>query len=470
MLEDKLGIEVSTEPDRRFIKVYGHTLDKYEPFRDAKTLYKKVGIFKNALELLQGDFNQIEEALKQRKSQRPKTEFDITLASVRGFELSDDVSEHADLSKQMGLCYSVRLNKAIYSITGRNSYNLLKQINALMYKVFVKPIPKQILLDHCFGKGGKLQSARVNLVLSRLQLLQQAYDDNNRHISPILLYTGKTAHDLRQNFGKGAWKSICSNSFSRNKRIAQILDNRVRRGVQYQDDWKRVILAANHLPTTLVSSRLIGFRDDGLYDGAKWCGIHLKGKYKDVRLIDSYAQKYADTLRMMRQLALAEDELEKVIKWSPRRLTEEHDNFSRRVLMKDYSDEPFAWIDSLGIGDFHYNGYDVIILKSPLSMKMEGESMSHCVGAYSSQVAQGSYITFSVMKDGERSSTIGLYRSIEEITIGVDDIESKFQSTPEKKMFVKYGFSQQYGRFNRPVKDPVESEIPSFILGVLNNA
>ena len=51
MLEDKLGIEVSTEPDRRFIKVYGHTLDKYEPFRDAKTLYKKVGIFKNAIEV-----------------------------------------------------------------------------------------------------------------------------------------------------------------------------------------------------------------------------------------------------------------------------------------------------------------------------------------------------------------------------------------------------------------------------------
>ena len=154
MLEDKLGIEVSTEPDRRFIKVYGHTLDKYESFRDAKTLYKRVGIFKNALKLLQGDFNQIEEALKQRKSQRPKTEFDIALVSVRGFDLWDDVSEHADLSKQMGLCYSVKLNKAIYSITGRNSYNLLKQINALMYKVFVTPIPKQILLDHCFGMGG----------------------------------------------------------------------------------------------------------------------------------------------------------------------------------------------------------------------------------------------------------------------------------------------------------------------------
>ena len=469
MIEDKLGIEISTEPERRFIKINGYTLDKYEPFRDSKSLYKKVGIFQSALDLLRGDFSKIEEALKQRKAQKPKTLTDIALESIRDFELTDDVSSHADLSKEMGLCYSVKLNKAIYSITGRNSYNLLKQINALMHKVFIKPIPRQILLDHCFGGRGKLQPARVNLVLSRLQLLQQAYDDNNRHISPILLYTGKPAHELKQEFGKGPWKSICSNSFSRNKKIAQILDNRVRRDIQDQSEWKKIILAADQLPSSLIRPRLIAFRDEGFQAGAKWCGIHLRGKYKDVRLIDSYAQKYVDTLRMITQLALPESELKKVIKWSPRRLTEEHDALSRRVLMRAYSDDPFTWIDDLGIGDFHYSGYDVVVLKSPLSMKLEGENMGHCVGSYADHVAQGLYITFSVLKNGIRSSTIGLYRTIEEVTIWEDALINKFQSTPVKKTVVKYTFGQQYGKFNRPVQDPVESEISSFILGVINN-
>ena len=68
----------------------------------------------------------------------------------------------------------------------------------------------------------------------------------------------------------------------------------------------------------------------------------------------------------------------------------------------------------------------------------EGENMRHCVGGYASLCAQGTYVVYSLHKDGQRT------------TLGI----SRHKTTYEKANHAfNYILNKHYGKFNGQVKD-----------------
>jgi hypothetical protein len=134
-----------------------------------------------------------------------------------------------------------------------------------------------------------------------------------------------------------------------------------------------------------------------------------------------------------------------MLAWSVKRLKTEHEAYIKRSFLEKYSDRPFDWADKLNIGQFSYKGFEVTPLLSELEIGVEGQSMQHCVGMYAISSAKQKYLVFSVKKDGERYSTIGIR------TTAVDD---KLQ----------VAFDQHYMKYNQQVQDEIANEIPSFII------
>jgi hypothetical protein len=219
---------------------------------------------------------------------------------------------------------------------------------------------------------------------------------------------------------------------------------------------KEALQALNSLPSALIRPYNLGLSE---FSGLTWVKDNLKGKWSKRKEVQDSLNLFHDTVRMLKQL---ERDPATALKWSARRLKEEHDNISRELLMKSHSDKRFSWLDTLPIGNFCYGEFEVQILDNALAMKMEGQAMSHCVGSYADEVKRGTYLTFSVLKKGERSSTIGLSRRT--TTMIVDELNGKGETSET----ITYHFSQQYGRFNRSLTDTVEQEILGFILETLS--
>lgn len=81
----------------------------------------------------------------------------------------------------------------------------------------------------------------------------------------------------------------------------------------------------------------------------------------------------------------------------------------------------------------------------------EGDAMSHCVASYLGSVRSGDYLVYSIKKNGERSSTLGVI------------VKGRQQGKSHS-----FTLNQQYGRFNAGVKDVDEAVLGESIVDFLN--
>jgi hypothetical protein len=379
--------------------------------------------------------------------------------------------------------YKKLYNEAIFKKTHVPQQLFIKLMNGKMFEAFVKPIPVEIKKRLCHGKGGKLSTDKVNNVIRVLPLLVQADADKQYNLLPLIMLFGKSPKEIKEHLGKGLWKRLCANTFSRNKAICDYARGVTRdpyRAFNFNDDIEALLRESTNVPTTLL-------RYDHPVYTLQWLGNSSKGKWKDSIEIKRRADLFRDTLRMKLPFGAPIKDVEKLelkmVKWSYRRLFEEHEIETHKAHAAKYSDKEYFWTKYVPIGQFMYDGYLVTPLFNSRAIGMEGHTMHHCVGSYAQLSERGDYLVFSVTKDGIPHSTIGMYMNMEftkapeypmlgplELYNSSIDVAKLEVKIIDKLVHLSVHFQQMYGMYNSKIdeNDPAK-QLPTFIENILNN-
>jgi hypothetical protein len=298
----------------------------------------------------------------------------------------------------------------------------------LAYKKFVVPYKKYLAkVDY---SPGKIKAQSLSSIRKNLGVVEQVYNDGLHNILPIVARTGKTPSELKAEL-KGKWKVIAKNSNNKNRYLAKFPE-------QFYGD-------VCDLPTTVLKNRSLHYQV--VPDELRYIAMHYKGSWSNKKVVSDAGHLFRDTKRMADQLGLHVD-----VRWTPRRMKEEHDKMFSELNARRYPKTQFESTKNILVKEFNAGEYSAHLLESAFDIAEEGNSMGHCVAGYSGSVRDGEYLVYSVRKGGERSSTLGIH-------IG----EWGKDKTPY------YMFNQHYAKYNRRVTDETEASIPQKILDLLNN-
>lgn len=315
-------------------------------------------------------------------------------------------------------------NKAASQMFGRAPTKMYKHFKALEYKKFV--VPYRHLLVKTSFRPGRIDLDALHKIRACKEAMQEVYDDGLFHLLPVVAYSCKSPKELKKDM-KGAWKVIANNSANKNRVLAKNF-----RPDQFADYCK--------FPTTLL-------KNTHQFDvpTMQHLTAYYKGEWSNKNRIYEVSRLVRDTKTMASQLRRAFDPL-----WSPRRMKEEHDQMSKDINALRYPKTVFPWVSNVNPKTLQLGEYTATMLDNAFAIAEEGSCMSHCVGSYANYSAQGSYLVYSITKNSERSSTVGLY---------VEKRDNK----------LRFSFNQHYGKYNAYVKDEIEKSIPDELIKLLNN-
>lgn len=320
-------------------------------------------------------------------------------------------------------------NKEIADMLGCSRSVLYKHFNKLQAKAFIAPIYDVLKKVSKYQGGQRWDGNIIRKVNESKDILLQTYEDKLYNILPIIALTGKSPKELKQEY-KGVWKIISKNSLNKNKAL-------VKAGSKYHAN----ISSLAHLPTTILEK----FSNNNAVV-MEYIANNFKGQWNKPLANETRIAK--DAVYLAEQLGVTVDP-----KWTPRRMKEEHDKMSQNITAKKYSKDVFDSVKDVSIKAFEHEGYVATLLDNAFAIAEEGNAMGHCVAGYSGSVARGAYLVYSVMKDGERSSTIGINRRAISLA---------------KKEYGQWYLEQQYGKYNTSVKDEEERKLAEIIVGMLN--
>lgn len=299
---------------------------------------------------------------------------------------------------------------------------MYKIFRKLQYKVYVVPYLEYVNKIG-FKKSG-VDVCMLEKIIENKEILDQVKEDGLLNIIPFICHRSKNPAELKTMYGKH-WKKIANNSLHRNKYLSLF-------GVKAGE--------YTELPTTLLKHKRLCTHHS--VELIKHLTLHYKGKWKDIEKNYAVIHLFDDTEKLA-------DTLGKVVNpaWSPRRLKEEHDKLAKEVNAKKYSKDVFKSLEDVQVKELqHKSGISAVLLDNAFDIADEGTCMNHCVGLYTSDVARGTYLVYSVRDmQGSRLSTLGI-RIIEG----------------------KYVFNQHYGKCNSVVTDVEQIAVVESILVELN--
>lgn len=373
----------------------------------------------------------------------------------KGSDIFHDFIEH----KSIGI---VAFNKEITDLIGGSSVSLHRWYKKLYKKQYMVPFSHMI---GYFYYGSKHTFSRIKLAKAYeyKDIVLQAHKDKLYNIIPLVIEFCMSPQELRQKFGKGVWKKLCSNTTTRNKHLAYFGDN---------------IPDVIDIPSTLLQvinkefgpNRAVR-QDNVLAAYLKHLSIHDKGHWGDRPRVVARYGPFRDTRRMAMNVGAAFNP-----EWSPRRLIEEHDRLAgeeRAALRRrdaEFNNKPFEFTENWP-ETFSFCGYTAHRMDKPLDLIDEGEAQRHCVAGYGRAVARGEYLVYSIRKNGKRSSTLGLTVQTDapwpaavrpEILVNQIVVEKRIQATG-------VSFQQHYLKFDKPVTDPAEVDFSYVIVEALND-
>lgn len=365
--------------------------------------------------------------------------------SKRHIELMDewrnDPKTDRNNHKAYTAAYAKLYNRAVFEETHVNQSQFIKLFNGKMYEAFIKPIPEQLFTKFCFGSYGKPSMQKVNEMNGCLHIILEAQSDNNTHLIPLIMKFQKSPQELRRMFGKGVWKRICKNTVSRNAAIAEWLFKRMAYNRDFDESVVDKMKNILDVPTTLLAYS---------YPSVvlRYLAKHKRGEWSKKNKLRPVVDLLGDTIQMANLYGYATPD---ILKWSERRLREEHERFTKIAYARKYSDVEFDWASKLPFGEFCFGEYTVHPLLNAMDIGQEGLNMHHCVGSYVLQSQYGTYLVLSVRKGGERYSTIGMYMAISK----QDEFTLQFQ--------------QQYMQYNQALPmDDKARDIPDFICSLVS--
>jgi len=319
--------------------------------------------------------------------------------------------------------------KAFNEKYGITPSSFKKVHNTLIRKLWVSPIERHAL-RYAFTHGGKLKKNVINQIWEMKDEISQCEKDGLDNIIPLVLFLKKSPQELKKMFGKGVWKKLTKNSMTRNLYIAKIVATEPSSDIN-------LLLSVKSKHLKLGTGTIFAYTWSNIN---KWL---IRNNLYNSKGNPSWGARnmYLDTRNMAAQLGVPFNE-----KWSLEKMQEKHDEYQEKINARKYDKEPFSYLIKFKTKEYVYKEFTATLLHSPYEIHQEGTAMKHCVGSYAGSVGSGDYLVYSITKDGERSSTLG---------ISVIDGE--------------YKFHQHYKHCNKHVKDEDEIMLADSLVESLNS-
>lgn len=325
----------------------------------------------------------------------------------------DEFRTITDLNnKNLTITLPFRADRAKYYTyyVGIRPVKFLEMYNACMMKAFIPQDLRKEAESFCRERLGRFNSVTTGILINNSDFFRQMKSDGLSHMIPFFLKT--TCRGLqkpmsvslfRKEVGKGVWKSLLKNSPSRNKLIAHNIHNRHYDGWHYNTDYKTIISHLNKLPSGMIPRNTLQEVPE-LESVPLFRRMRILGDRTKQSNIGRYI---SDSKRMTEQLG------RKMPKgnssWNFDQWESYHEKVTELVNLKKYSKDKLQWLKPYST-QFRSENYTAIILDNAFDIKMEGETMRHCVASYSGQVAAGKYLVIGLRNiKGGRYSTLGLY-------------------------------------------------------------
>ena len=292
------------------------------------------------------------------------------------------------------------------------------------------------------GMSFKLNMDKLHKVWKYRDLLMQTLKDGNEHLLPVVFEFNQDTHALKKRFGKSLWKKVCKNSFTRNKLLVD-----TSRSCMAEVTFEQYVQL--DIPSTLLKV------SGNAWQGKAWAKNAYKGRY--AKTLTQRLNYFSDVMNF-KNYEYGSKEFKDALNWSHRRLLEEHEDMVRQQRTARYSSEEFKYMALMDKGlcshfkrEDNDDLWEAVLLRSEMEVGQEGYYMNHCVGGYAKACTLGRYLVYSIRKNGERYSTLG---------IEVGRIASSLPT---------YKFQQHYMYNNHSVpKESIARELQNTILTDLN--
>lgn len=335
------------------------------------------------------------------------------------------------------------MDKRLGDEFGCSISTLYKHFNKLQKKAFIVPVYHLYKYVNDFNGFRKFANSNTLMHLNKnKEILDPIYKDGLYNLLPVANKLGASPQELKKAFGSN-WKTIANNSCNKNKLLAKHLY-----WINYPKDEPRLQTYCKELVKLNIPTTVLKHYGGTASKCLQFITENFKGQWNKTDKMRDWIHIVSDTDRLARQLGQPFN-----IKWSPRRMKEEHDRMARELNARKYSPDSFEWTKELP-HRIEHEGFVATLLDSRLLIVEEGTAMGHCVASYADYSAEGDYLVYSVTKDGERSSTIGIHKR------GTYD-KDKVKNDP-------WVVQQHYGRFNASLKDEAEKEIGKLVIEALN--
>lgn len=326
------------------------------------------------------------------------------------------------------------------------------------------------------SRRGRIILGRFKSVAAMAEVLDEAVYDGNKHLTPFIAFHKETLPEIRSRYGKGLWKKLCKNSYSRNLAIIRMMEKLSYRDYNPDDDnsVRKLVSELNEIPSTALNLR----HNRGDLDAAKcivWAKKHLNRPYgqktegrisiqgvenKEFTFISVF-----DACIMARQYGLFFS-----FDWSLRRMKDEHDRIDieakriSRERTERYAAEAALRKEKWAIDvvkaqsvdlaqiypqvEWELDGVTAKLLTTYDQVQKEGDEMHHCVWSYAKDAMSGCYVVVHLSGDGEES------------TLGV--------SMREDGGVLKFSEQQHYREYNQIVKSEIHKNLAKSVIESLN--
>jgi hypothetical protein len=313
-----------------------------------------------------------------------------------------------------------------------------------------------------------VNSYLLESIWERKHLLDQTEEDDLKVIQPLVFALNLSPQELKAGFGKGLWKRLCAESYTRNRYIGRLLSSGIGRRIAgtKQPRLERASEAVQIMLSMPSKYLKRGLKAPLKIDkvGEMYCRLERAGEVQ--RLNSTLADRdvvvnpagpcpldiIIDTRRMC--FSLGE---EFNYSWSMKKVREKHEEYSRRKDQERFSPKPFSWVEDPWVvksQEILHEGVEhrLTLLDNAYALKGEGREMKHCVGSYASGCADLTYIIYAVERNGEKYSTLSFLAEVD-----------------EQDKILRVSVGQHYERQNRRV-DTTARAVAEELKATLNNS
>ena len=262
-------------------------------------------------------------------------------------------------------------------------------------------------LDHYVTKRRWFRNAAIIELINRgMSGIKQYITDGNTHLAGFALITGD-AYFSKKRLGKGLWRTLASNSKSRNDKICKVV-LALRQLCFKGGNVIGLVKMLSGVKSTMLN-KLSPDMFENVYRQQQMYGINnMLNKivgyinkpmvHIETAEIDTLISEIVDCARMRENFNP---------NWGIKRIKAEHLQAIRDGFKKQYPDTPLPCATSLP-NYIEKDEFSAELLTSPLQIATHGKEMHHCVASYIHDVETGYYAVYKISDGKHVTTTLGI--------------------------------------------------------------